>query len=148
MRFLSATILPLGLLVAFAAPPAFGAPHYQEGPVCEDNGNGTVTCTGDIAGLGNENIDVLVTASGTTTCQNRGKKPPSGQEPPGLATVSEGSETDLRVKNGRATFSVTTDAENPCPDRMIANTTFDTVTVTVFQPAGTNNVILQDTFSL
>jgi hypothetical protein len=141
-------MLLFALVVALVAQPAFGAAHYQVGPSCEDNGNGTVTCTGDIAGLGNENIDVLVTASGTTTCQNRGNKPPEGQEPPGLATTSEGSETNLRVKNGRATFSVTTDAENPCPDRMRAITTFDTVTVTVFQPAGTNNVILENTFSL
>jgi hypothetical protein len=148
MKSLLISMLSFGLVTTLAAPPAFAAAHYQDGPDCEDNGNGTVTCTGDIAGLGNENIDVLVTASGTTTCENRGNKPPSGQEPPGLDTVSEGSETDLRVKNGRATFSVTTDAENPCPDRMIAITTFDTVTVTVFQPAGTNNVILEDTFSL
>jgi hypothetical protein len=148
MRSFLTTILPFGLTIALAAPPAFAGAHYQVGPDCEDNGNGTVTCTGDIAGLGNENIDVLVTASGTTTCQNRGNKPPTGQEPSGLDTTSEGSETNLRVKNGRATFSVTTDAENPCPDRMIAITTFDTVTVTVFQPAGTNNVILQTTFSL
>ena len=148
MKSFLTTMLPFGLVITLAAPPALAAAHYQVGPVCEDNGNGTVTCTGDIAGLGNENIDVLVSASGTTTCENRGNKPPDGQEPPGLDTTSEGSETNLRVKNGRATFSVTTDAENPCPDRMIAITTFDTVTVTVFQPAGTNNVILDDTFSL
>lgn len=148
MRSLFAFVFAFGLTMTLAALPASAGPHYQVGPVCEDNGDGTVTCTGDIAGLGNENIDVLVNASGTTTCKNRGNKPPDGQEPPGLDTVSEGSETNLRVKNGRTTFSVTTDAENPCPDRMIAITTFETVTVTVFQPAGTNNVILQDTFSL
>jgi hypothetical protein len=146
MKSFLTAMLPLGLVVALASP-AFGGAHYQVGPDCEDNGNSTVTCTGDIAGLGNENIDVVVTASGTTTCENRGNKPPTGQEPPGLDTTSSGSATNLRVKNGRATFGVTTDAENPCPDRMIAITTFDTVTVTVFQPAGTNNVILEDTFS-
>ena len=148
MKSLLIALLPVGFVAAFAAAPAFAAPHYQAGPACVDNGDGTVTCTGDIAGLGNENIDVLVTAFGTTTCQNRGNKPPEGQEPPGLDTTSSGSDTDLRVKNGRATFSVTTEAENPCPDGMIATTTFDTVTVTVFQPAGNNNVILEDTFSL
>ena len=145
MKSFLTAMLALTLLVAV---PALAAPHYQAGPLCVDNGNGTVSCTGDIAGLGNENIDVIVTASGETTCENRGNKPPTGQEPSGLDTTSSGSETNLRVKNGRATFSVTTDAENPCPDRMIANTTFDTVTVTVVQPAGTGNVILEDTFSL
>jgi hypothetical protein len=136
------------LLVALAATAGFTAnPHYQAGPTCVDNGNGTVTCSGDIAGLGNQNIEVLVVASGTTTCENRGKKPPDGQEPPGLDTTSTGSDSDIRVKNGRATFSVSTDAENPCPDRMTAHTTFESATVTVFQPSGSNNVVLEDTIT-
>jgi hypothetical protein len=147
MRALAGIILALGAMVTLAVPAAFAAAHYQAGPACVDNGDGTVTCTGDIAGLGNQNIDVTVTASGTTTCRNRGNKPPTGQEPSGLDTTSSGTETNVRVKNGRATFEVTTDAENPCPDRMVAITTFDTVTVTVLQPSGSDNIILEDTFS-
>ena len=147
MKSFLTAMLPLGLMLALATP-AFGGPHYQAGPVCEDNEDGTVTCTGDIAGLGNENIDVRVTAFGSTTCQNRGNKPPTGQEPSGLDTTSTGSDTNLRVKNGRATFSVRTDEENPCPDQMIATTTFHTVIVEVFQPAGTNTLILENTIAL
>jgi hypothetical protein len=136
------------VFVTFAASPILAAnPHFRAGPVCVDNGDGTVTCTGDIAGLGNQNIDVVVVALGTTTCKNRGNKPPTGQEPSGLDTESSGSDSDIRVKNGRATFSVTTDAENPCPDQMIALTTFDSATLTVFQPAGSSNVVLEETFS-
>jgi hypothetical protein len=141
------TLMTCLVLIAFAAAPAFSAPHYQSGPTCVA-GNNTVTCVGDIAGLGNDNIDVVVEASGTTTCQNRGSKPPEGQEPPGLDTTATGEESDIRVKNGRATYSVTAVAANPCPDRMIATTTFTSVTVTVFQPSGSDNVILEDTLSL
>lgn len=146
MARMAGTIVALGVL-ALAAPPVFAGAHYQAGPACVDNGDGTVSCSGDIAGLGNQNIDVTVTASGTTTCRNRGNKPPTGQEPSGLDTTSSGSATNVRVKNGRATFDVTTSAENPCPDRMVAITTFDTATVTVIQPSGSDNVILEDTFS-
>lgn len=147
MKLFLTALIPLGLLIALAASPAFAGAHYQVGPICVDNGNGTVTCTGDIAGLGNENIDVKVTASGTTTCENRGKKPPTGQEPSGLDTTSSGVASNVRVKNGRATYDVTTAAENPCPDQMIAITTFTQATITVIQPAGTSNVVLEDTFS-
>jgi hypothetical protein len=137
------------LFIALAATPGFTSnPSYRSGPTCVDNGDGTVTCVGDISGLGNQNIDVTVVASGTTTCQNRGNKPPDGQEPSGLDTTSTGSKTNIRVKNGRATYNVTTVPENPCPDGMIATTTFDSVTVTVFQPSGTNNEVLSDTFTL
>jgi len=146
MKSFLTAMIPLGLLI-FAASPAFAGAHYQVGPICVDNGNGTVTCTGDIAGLGNQNIDVAVTASGTTTCENRGKKPPTGQEPSGLDTTSSGVASNVRVKNGRATFDVTTAAENPCPDQMIATTTFEAATIRVIQPAGTNSVILEETFS-
>jgi hypothetical protein len=140
------TLMTCLMFIALAAVPAFSAnPHFLEGPICVDNGDNTVTCVGDIAGLGNENIDVLVEASGTTTCQNRGNKPPEGQEPPGLDTTATGEKTDIRVKNGRASFSVTAVAENPCPDRMIATTTFDSATVTVFQPSGSNTVVLGPT---
>lgn len=144
MRMMARAIFGLGL-VAFAASPVLAGSHYQAGPTCIDNGDSTVTCSGDIAGLGNQNIDVTVVASGSTTCTNRGNKPPTGQEPSGLDTTSSGSATNVRVKNGRATFGVTTDAENPCPDHMIANTVFDSVTVTVFQPSGSDNVILENT---
>jgi hypothetical protein len=143
------TLMTCLVFVALAAAPAFSAnAHYLIGPTCVDNGDNTVTCVGDIAGLGNENIDVLVEATGTTTCQNRGNKPPSGQEPSGLDTTATGEKTDIKVKNGRASFSVTAVAANPCPDGMIATTTFDSATITVFQPSGSDTVVLQNTVPL
>jgi len=127
------TLMTCLVFLALAAVPAFSAhPHFLEGPTCCQE-NSSVTCTGDIAGLGGENIDVIVTASGTTTCTNRGA---GGQEPPGLNTTATGSETNIKVKNGRTEFAVTATAENPCPDRMIATTTFTSATITVVQPSG------------
>jgi hypothetical protein len=147
MGRLARGITVFGIVALTAAPALSGNPHYLTGPTCVDNGDSTVTCSGDIAGLGNENIDVVVTASGTTTCENRGNKPPTGQEPSGLDTTSTGEATNVRVKNGRASFSVTTVPENPCPDQMIALTTFDSATLTVFQPSGSDNVVLETTVS-
>jgi hypothetical protein len=124
------TLLTCLVVIALAAAPAFSArPHFMEGPTCCQEGS-TVTCSGDIAGIGEEQLDINVTASGLTTCTNRGA---GGTEPAGLDTTASGTDTGIQPENGRAEFSVEATAANPCPDRMTANTTFTSATVTVFQ---------------
>jgi len=82
------------------------SPHYVVGPTFTDNGT-TLSASGSVAGLGNEDVTVLLNAQGTATiiCFN-----PAGKVAPGQTkdvNVS-GSQTITDVKNGRVNFNVTT----------------------------------------
>ena len=88
------------------------SPHYVVGPTFVDNGT-TLTASGSVAGLGNEDVTVLLNAQGSATivCSN-----PAGNVAPGQTkdvNVS-GSQTITDVKNGRVDFKVTT-AEPTAP---------------------------------
>jgi hypothetical protein len=96
-----------------AATAAYAAsPHFKHGgePVCTITGGGTsqtVTCTGSLAGLGNEDLVVESTVSGFAVyqCQNQG-----GNIAPGQNKVLEGPQTvptvipSSAIKNGNVTF--------------------------------------------
>ena len=138
-------VLALMALALTAVPALAANPHFLRGPTFTDNGT-TVTTTGTIAGLGNQNVTVQVLASGTgeVTCQN-----PTGRRAPGQDQEinTSGSQTGLQVKNGKVTFSVTsapvaqpTDATDAgCPnDKWTARITdveFTSATINVYQPA-------------
>ena len=146
------------MALALAAVPAIAAhPHFVGGaPTCTDNGQ-TVTCTGSVAGLGNQDVKVVVRAVGTAevVCIN-----PAGHRAPGQDTsvVASGSQTITNVKNGRINFSVTTSAPddpNPaqvCPNRKwdarITDVNFTSVTISIFQPPNANEPVLRRTFNL
>jgi hypothetical protein len=74
---------------------------------CTQNANGSLTCTGSLTGLGGQSISVTVTSG--FACLNRG-----GNQPPGQVS---GTENNIPVRNGNATFNVTTSAAS-CPDQM------------------------------
>ena len=126
------------MAVAIAAVPALGANPHQpasaEPIACHLTANNTVTCTGDIAGLGNVDfIDVFVDVP--FGCATRG----NAKQPRGHA---QGGQTDIPVTNGRAQFSVPT-AGATCPNGL--NPVFgDTATVTITNSA-TNEVLFQQT---
>lgn len=131
-----------------------GNPHFVSGPTCSVDSDGCVTSTGSIAGLGNTNIDVEVVAQYrvTTTCTN-----PGGNVAPGQTkTVSaSGEQSNIQVENGRANFSVTacppTTVSGVCPNPSwtanIESVEFLGATLNVYQPAGSDNVILSQTLS-
>ena len=129
----------------------FASPHFVEGPTFSDNGT-TLTATGSVAGLGNEDVTVAVAAKGTATivCRN-----PAGKVAPGQTrnvNVS-GQQTLTDVKNGRVNFSVTTVAPtapaDACPNRKwtatVTNVNFSEASVTVSQGG---EVVLTQTQSL
>jgi hypothetical protein len=104
------TKLVLVLLLIFTATVVLAAnPHFIGQPTFTLNGNNTVTSTGSIAGLGNQNITVVLTAAMNVEviCRN-----PAGNIAPGQTqqTTATGSQSDIRVENGRAFFNVTTSA--------------------------------------
>jgi hypothetical protein len=113
-RFL---FLILGGLVAmgFAAGPAFASsPHFKPGgtPTCTITFTGassaSTTCTGTMAGLGNEDVGLSLTTNGTAVyqCQNGG-----GNTAPGQNKVLVGPATSNtiipanQIKNGNLTFT-------------------------------------------
>jgi hypothetical protein len=110
-----AILLPFALILGLvAAPSALAAsPHFKKNgtPVCTVTGSGTsqsVSCTGTLTGLGNEDLLIETTVSGFAVyeCQNRG-----GTIAPGQNKVLEGPVTEPTVvpageiKNGNVTFT-------------------------------------------
>jgi hypothetical protein len=147
-------IMTLLLAVTLAAPVALAAsPHFVGGVSFRDLGT-TLRASGSIAGLGNENIDVQLSATGTASvvCIN-----PGGNRAPGQDTTVNvsGTVSNLEVKNGRVNFSVTTTAPTvtsaACPNgkwtARVTDVSFTSATITVIQPAGSGTVVLTETFS-
>ena len=127
------------------------SPHYVVGPTFTDNGT-TLTATGSVAGLGNEDVTVTLDATGTAKIIGVN---PAGKVAPGQSKVVNvsGATTITDVKNGRVDFSVTTiEAEaptdalpNPKWTAVITDVDFSSATLSVEQGG---EVVLSDTVAL
>jgi hypothetical protein len=149
----SAVSLFVGLFVAVTAASVFAANvHFKGGqPTCTADGL-TITYTGQLAGLGNEDVKVDISGSATfeTTCQNRGGTEAPGRNPAIAQFSGSVSIPANEIKNGTTPFlaeaTITeptpTAAEAGCPNgnwtvNVGEATGFSSVTLTVEQPAGT-----------
>ena len=126
---------------------------FHAGPTFTDLGT-TLNVTGNVSGLGNENLTVRLdaTGSGSVVCRN-----PAGNQAPGQDTAvnASGTESDIEVKNGRTSFNVTTaepPAPNPavvCPNRRwtatIVDVHFTSATLTFIQGG---MIVFQQTYML
>lgn len=143
----------LSLLLAAAIPAAAASVHLKGGrnaePAFTDNGF-TLTAAGEIAGLGNG--DVLVTMSATadvtSTCTNNGGNAAPGQNPAPLTVIGSQAIPEEELKNGNTPFLVATiapplvipgapDCPNPNWVESIDDLAFTSAMITIEQPMGT-----------
>jgi hypothetical protein len=108
--FIGLTVLVVAAMTATAALAS--SPHFKKGgtPTCTFSGTTSipVTCTGTLAGLGNEDLNLHLSVSGFALyqCQNGG-----GNTAPGQNRVLEGPATSdtavpaSAIKNGNLVFT-------------------------------------------
>jgi hypothetical protein len=120
--------------------------HFKHGsPQAFDNGL-TLTMSGILAGLGNGDlvVNLSATADPTTVCANQGGNEAPGQNPGAITVTGSVAIPGSAIKNGNAPFIVTTDPPSQptaeqagCPnDNWTASITdmkFTSATLTVLQ---------------
>src|SRR6266576_4949615 len=157
-RFAIASLLAMLMLVLAVSVAFASSPHFKKGgePVCTFSGTTSipVTCTGTLAGLGNEDLKLSLSVSGFALyqCQNGG-----GNTAPGQNKVLEGpatADTSIpasAIKNGNLTFTTnpntltaaptvsgaTAGCPNPNWTGVNPTLTLTNITLDIFQPVTT-----------
>ena len=161
MRKWTSSIVALLLTITM---PVFGqSVHLKGGANAEPNfvDQGlTLNAAASLAGLGNEDVLVTLTATAaaTSTCTNQGGNQAPGQNPAEVTVSGSQSIPAEEIKNGNTPFDVTTIAPvTPipgapgCPNsnwtQDITDLSFTTATITVEQPAGNLVLTVSCTFS-
>jgi hypothetical protein len=119
----------------------------------------TLNTAASLAGLGNEDLLVTLTATAdaTSTCTNQGGNKAPGQNPADVTISGSQSIPAEEIKNGNVAFNVTTVAPvspipgapgcpNPNWTQTIDDLLFKTATITVEQPADTLVLTVSCTF--
>ena len=169
-RFVALAAL-IGAVAAISTVSFAANAHFIGTPTFTDQGT-TLSSTGRIAGLGNADSFLQLSASGvpTVTCTSPGGNEAPGQNP-GSVTVTGGQPIPASdMKNGNLTFTIGTAEPGPitgkqggCPNNRwtatITDVAFTSATITVFQgptcarppftvpKAGCNTVVIQQTFT-
>jgi hypothetical protein len=112
-KLLAGLILVLALLAVTAVPALAGSPHFVDDQTTLSQDGNTLTVTGKIAGLGDED-QVHVVLSADAACYNHGGNKPAAENKE--TVLAEG---DFPVQNGKAYFTLsgtaTFDPSAPCP---------------------------------
>lgn len=152
-------IASAGLALALIATAAFAANvHFVKGPTFTDNGT-TLTTTGKLAGLGNEDLRITVAVTGTATkitCTNPGGNQAPGQNKPGVTASGSQTISSDQIKNGSVNIRVTTaepaqltPRQAGCPNNRwtarIDDVEFESAKITVVQGG---RVVLEETHNL
>jgi hypothetical protein len=145
--------LAVALVLSLAGSAAAASVHLKGGanaePQFTDNGL-TLTAAAELAGLGNGDVVVTMSASAdvTSTCTNQGGNQAPGQNPAPLTVTGSQTIPQDQIKNGTTPFNVTTLAPAAvipgapdCPNQnwteRIDDLAFTSAIITVEQPPGT-----------
>jgi hypothetical protein len=141
MRITIAIAAVLFAVFALATPASAASPHFKNfrDPVFTDRGL-VLNATGALAGLGEGDLTVVLTAHGVASveCTNHGGNVAPGQD---TSVTTSGTVSGIEVKNGNASFSVTTDAPvvsndlcpNPLWSAAAVDVDFSSATLDFFQ---------------
>jgi len=162
-------IIAVGLMLITTQSSLASSVHFKHGsPTFALVGSGAeeqLSASGALAGLGNGDIVVTVsaTADPTATCTNGGQHQAPGQNPAPVTLTGTQAIPQSKVKNGTVGFNVLTakvvtpvagapDCPNSNWTEDITDLTFTDATITVYQPCtgpGTTGcpIVLQQTFS-
>jgi hypothetical protein len=135
------------VVLVLAATAYAASVHFKNNrePTFKDNGL-TATISGALAGLGNQDVTITVTAEGvgSSICKNPSGKIVPGQNKVPIETTASQTISASEIKNGTVSFSVTTAtppdpsaAEAGCPNNNwtaeLKDVKFTSYTVTVVQ---------------
>jgi hypothetical protein len=124
--------------VLLASVALAGNAHFLAGTDFSIQGS-SLTATGRIAGLGNQDVTLVLSADAVSYCTNQG-----GNNPPGQAERVSATLSNLHPENGSLTFTITASATKKCPGRQAPTVTFSNATISVYQ---NGSLVLQQTFN-
>ena len=109
MRSIATSVLLAGALALGTVATAIAAPHFHSAGSSVAS-NGALSVSFDERGLGNEDVDYLVTGTSTATwgCFNRGGKNPAATNKRTSSSPFSEAES-FTPRNGRAIGTITTD---------------------------------------